>query len=200
MKRSLPTLQAARTGRRGQSSVRTGWRDADRAATLERVELERPVIAVAHVDQSEVATRLAAQLCAAFKQEGVGVSALISVDAPAHAAEAQRAQAAMLEAGARNTVLVQKPERDARAALSQALSKLPADAWVVALGNALPQLFHPYFTVVVTGHRRSLTQATPLVLRAELEVASPGDELATLLARRLHTLWSERVATSAAPA
>jgi hypothetical protein len=163
----------------------------------ERAVLDLPLIAVAHINQGAAAGRLATQLCAAFVREGVEVSALVSIDSPASAAEAESALATMLEAGARQTVLVRKPERDAQSALAHALEQLAGAQWIVALGNALPQLFRPYFTVVVTGHRRALTGVEPLVLQAELEVTAPGDELATLLARRLQTQWTERMAERA---
>ena len=196
MKRSLPTVPGNRAGRQHAGRDRHVHWGAERAHAAEREELERPVIAVAHVGQSAAAARLAVQLCAAFVREAVPVGGLITVDSGAAAPEAQAAQAAMLEAGAREAVLVRKPETDARAALAHALDQLPATEWVVALGNALPQLYHPYFTVVVTGARRTLTAVEPLVLLAELEVSAPGDELATLLARRLHVQWDERAAAT----
>jgi len=200
VKRSLPTLPTGRAGRaggrgqrRGHGQERSPWQAPDRVPPLaERVALDLPLIAVAHVNQTPAATRLATQLCAAFAREGVAVSALITVDSAAGAPEAEAALASMLEAGARQTVLLRRPERDAQAALEHALEPLAGSEWIVALGNTLPQLFRPYFTVVVTGHRRALTSAEPLVLQAELEVTAPGDELATLLARRLQTQWAER--------
>jgi hypothetical protein len=74
----------------------------------------------------------------------------------------------------------------AAGALQAGLAEIaPGSDWIVAWGNALPQLFQPYFTVVVTGHRRELTHADPLVLQAQLEVTAPTEELATLLARKL---------------
>jgi hypothetical protein len=196
VKRSLPTLPAGRAQGRGHGHNqhdRNAWRTAERAVPLaERSALDLPLIAVAHVNQAAAAARLATQLCAAFVREGVAVSALVTIDSTASAPEAEAALATMLEAGARQTVLLRKPERDAQAALTHALEQLAGSEWIVAFGNTLPQLFRPYFTVVVTGHRRALTGAEPLVLQAELEVTAPGDELATLLARRLQTQWAER--------
>jgi hypothetical protein len=192
MKRGLPTVPGGGPPRpeRGRAHA------SGHAPLAERTELEQKVIAVAHLNQGAAASRLAVQLCAAWVREGAPVSALVSIDSPAGAAEAEAALAHMIEAGARQAVLVRKPERDARAAVAHALEQLTGDRaapeeqpaptpWIVALGNTLPQLFRPYFTVVVTGHRRNLTGAEPLVLQAQLEVTAPGEELATLLARRL---------------
>jgi hypothetical protein len=101
--------------------------------------------------------------------------------------------AAMMDAGAAPAKLVSKPHSDAQRALSAAdaqralagaLDELGTD-WVIAWGNALPQLFRPFFSIVVTGHRRDLTRTDAMVIQADLEVTAPGPELATLLARRL---------------
>jgi hypothetical protein len=190
MKRGLPTVPGDGPPRPERGRTYSG----SHAPPAERVELEQKVIAVAHLNQGAAASRLAVQLCAAWVREGAPVSALVSIDNPAGKAEAEAALAHMIEAGARQAVLVRKPDRDARAAVTHALEQLTGDGpaapdqpatWIVALGNTLPQLFRPYFTVVVTGHRRNLTGAEPLVLQAQLEVTAPGEELATLLARRL---------------
>ncbi|HEX4351444.1 MAG TPA: hypothetical protein VHZ95_00995 [Polyangiales bacterium] len=172
MKRGLPTVSGAPS--------------RDHAIPLaERRALERPVIAIAHLNQLAAASRLAVQLCAALVREQASVAALVTIDNPAGAQEAESALSRMLEAGVRQAVMVRKPERDVSTALTRALDQMTDISWIVALGNALPQLFKPYFTVVVTGHRRTLTGAEPLILQAELEVTAPGEELATLLARRL---------------
>jgi hypothetical protein len=190
MKRGLPTVPGDGPPRPERGRAHAG----SHAPLAERGELEQKVIAVAHLNQGAAASRLAVQLCAAWVREGAPVSALVSIDNPAGKAEAEAALAHMIEAGARQAVLVRKPDRDARTAVSHALEQLTGDGaespdqpatWIVALGNTLPQLFRPYFTVVVTGHRRNLTGAEPLVLQAQLEVTAPGEELATLLARRL---------------
>jgi hypothetical protein len=199
MKRSLPTVGSSRSQRQN-GQQRHVARDAERVHARERIKLDRPLLCVAHVNQPAAASDLAAQLCAAFVREAVPVSALVTIDTPASAAEAQSAQATLLEAGAREVVLVRKPDKDVPAAVTHALAQLSAAHWVVALGNTLPQLFHPYFTVVVTGQRRALASADPLVLQAELEVTAPGDELATLLVRRLHVQWAERAAAAAGDA
>jgi hypothetical protein len=165
---------------RGSGSV-----SRERATGLiERRPLEQPVIAIAHLNQLAAASRLAVQLCAALVREQASVAALVTIDNPAGSTEAESALSRMLEAGVRQAVMVRKPERDVSTALVHGLDQLSGVSWVVALGNALPQLFKPYFTVVVTGHRRTLTGAEPLILQAELEVTAPGEELATLLARR----------------
>jgi hypothetical protein len=190
VKRGLPTLPGGGQPRpeRGRSQ------EHSHAPFVERTPLEQPVIAVAHINQLAAASRLAVQLCAAMVREGASVSALVSIDNGASAPEAEAALSGMLQAGARQAVMVRKPEREVRAALSHALEQLAGAPWVVALGNALPQLYRPYFTVVVTGHRRQLTGAEPLVLQAQLEVTSPGEELATLLARRLLMPHDEQAA------
>jgi hypothetical protein len=192
MKRGLPTLG---DGPARPERSRAHGHASGHAPPAERTELEQKVLAVAHLNQGAVASRLAVQLCAAWVREGAAVSALVSIDNPAGAQEAEAALSHMIEAGARQAVLVRKPERDVRAALAHALGQLteappaadeqPQPPWIIALGNTLPQLYRPFFTVVVTGHRRNLTGAEPLVLQAQLEVTAPGEELATLLARRL---------------
>jgi hypothetical protein len=190
MKRGLPTLgDGPPRPERGRAHT------SGHAPPAERAELQERVLAVAHLNQGAAASRLAVQLCAAWVREGAAVSALVSIDNPAGAQEAEAALSHMIEAGARRAVLVRKPDRDARAALAHALAQLSeapdatepqsAAPWIIALGNTLPQLYRPFFTVVVTGHRRNLTGAEPLVLQAQLEVTAPGEELATLLARRL---------------
>jgi hypothetical protein len=145
------------------------------------------VLSVAHLDQSSVSAKLAAELCAAFVAEGVSVGALVTVDAPALAGEAEQVFFRMMESGARHAKLLRRPEHEPRAALEAALESLASGGaqWVVAWGNALPQLLQPTFTVVVTGHRRELAGTAPLVMQAQLEVTTPGPELPTLLVRNL---------------
>jgi hypothetical protein len=146
-----------------------------------------PVLAVAHLDQAAVSARLAKDLCAAFVSEGVSVGALVTVDTPALAAESQQVFYSLMESGAQQAKLLKRPDREPAAALEAALSALAAGGaqWIVAWGNALPQLLQPTFTVIVTGHRRELTASGPLVMQAQLEVTTPGPELPTLLVRNL---------------
>jgi hypothetical protein len=179
MKHRLPTVSGAQAHRRGAGRPKTGGRP------VERVPLETPVVAVAHINQGAAASRFAVQLCAAFVHEGASVAALVSIDNSAGAHEAQTTLSSMLDAGARQAKLVRRPEGDAHALFASAVEQLAGESWLVAYGNTLPQLFAPLFTVVVTGHRRDLTAVDALVLQAQLEVTTPGDELATLLARRL---------------
>ena len=196
MKRTLPTLPGNAFGPapafRGGAPARPGRgraRGSDRPVPPhERPQLEQPVIAIAHLHQGAIASKLAVQLCAALRREGVEVSALVSIDNPAGAPEAQAALSALIEAGARQAIMLRKPDKDAAEAVQRALAQLAGARFILALGNTLPQLFKPYFTVVVTGHRRVLADADPLVLQAELEVTAPGEELATLLARRIQQL------------
>jgi hypothetical protein len=179
MKHRLPTVPGAQAARRGAGRARTAGR------LVERVPLEQPVVAVAHLNQGAAASSFAVQLVAAFVHEGASVAALVSIDNSAGAHEAQATLSSMVDAGAREAKLVRRPEGDAHALFAGAIEQLAAEDWLVAYGNTLPQLFAPLFTVVVTGHRRELTAVDPLVLQAQLEVTTPGDELATLLARRL---------------
>jgi hypothetical protein len=182
VKHRLPTVPgASRRGHAQSKGAGHGWssRPADRE------ELTQPVVAIAHINQHAAAARLATQLCAAFVREGATVSALVSVDNPAGKPDAEAAMIRLLEAGAQQAKWVRKPERDAQLAFATALEQLAGSDWLIAFGNTVPQLFKPMFTVVVTGHRRGLTDVEPLVLLAQLEVTAPGDELATLLARRL---------------
>ena len=191
MKRTLPTLPGnapARPGR-GHGDGRGRGRGSDHPIPpQERPPLDQQVIAIAHHQQPSAAHKLAVQLCAALVREGVEVAALVSIDAPAGAADAQVALAELIEAGARQATMLRRPDKEAAEAVQRALAQLAGSRFVLALGNTLPQLFRPYFTVVVTGHRRMLADAGPLVLQAELEVTAPSEELATLLARRIQQL------------
>jgi hypothetical protein len=194
VKRTLPTLPGnapARPGRelghtRGRGRVRGG---ADHPiAPQERAELPGRVIAVAHHNQPAAASQLAVRLCAAFVRDGVAVSALVTIDNSASAPEAQAALSGMIEAGARHAIMVRRPDSDVAGAVTRAIEQMAGAPFIVAFGNMLPQLFKPYFTVMVTGHRRTLAAADPLVLQADIEVTAPSDELATLLAKRIQTL------------
>lgn len=148
--------------------------------------LEQRVVTVSHVNQIPVSTNLARELCEALTREGSAVAALVTVDKRALASESEAAFARLMETGVRQAKLLRKPERDPRDVLQHAVAELAQGVdWVVAWGNVLPQLLQPYFSIVVTGHRRDLTSAEPLVLQAQLEVTAPGPELATLLARKL---------------
>ena len=187
MKQRLPTLENKGSGaRREQERSRRSAQDFAGRPT-ERPVLTERVVAIAHVNQPEASSKLAAQLCAALTHAGSKVAALVSIDSSALTAESQAAFAGLMESGARQAKLVRITEpAQAPGALQAALADIaPGSDWIVAWGNALPQLFQPYLTVVVTGHRRELTHADPLVLQAQLEVTAPTDELATLLARKL---------------
>ena len=189
MKHRLPTV-----GNR-QSAPRAEHREQERSRALsqdwatrptERPVLEQRVVAVAHVNQVAASTKLAQELCEALVREGSLVAALVTVDNRALAGDSEAVFARLMETGVRQAKLLRKPENDPRAVLQQAIAELANGVdWVVAWGTVLPQLLQPYFTIVVTGHRRDLTSADPLVLQAQLEVTSPGPELATLLARKL---------------
>ena len=187
MKHKLPTL--------GNRPNRGEHREQERSRALsqdwatrptERPPLAERVVAVAHVNQVAASSKLAQELCEALTREGSRVAALVTVDKSALAAESEAVFARLMESGVRQAKLLRKPERDPRGTLEHAVADLGSGVdWVVAWGNVLPQLFQPFFTLVVTGHRRELTSTGPLVMQAQLEVTSPGPELATLLARKL---------------
>lgn len=195
-KRRLPSLgdkPASRADTRAGSDQREQLRSRAIAQDWAARPSERPqvagrVLCVAHDDQARVSIGLAAELCAAFVREGAVVGALVTVDTPARAVDAEQALAALMEAGAHQAKLLRRPTEpgsNPRATLESALAELGSGVdWVIAWGNALPQLLLPSFTVVVTGHRRALT-GVPLVMQAQLEVTAPGPELASVLARRL---------------
>jgi hypothetical protein len=190
MKHRLPTLggkPASRAGQREQQRSRALAQDwAARPTPTERPPVAQRVLAVAHDDHASVAAQLARDLCTAFVKEGARVAALVTVDTRALANEAEQAWAGLMEAGASHAKLLRRPDRDPAGALQTALTALGADVdWVIALGNVLPQLLQPTFTVVVTGHRREIANTGSLVMQAQLEVTTPTPELATLLARNL---------------
>ena len=193
MKTRLPTLggkpatSVGRAGQREQQRSRAIAQDwAARPTPTERPVVASRVLAVAHDDQEVIAAQLARDLCAALVKEGASGAALVTVDTPALANEAEQAWAGLMEAGARQAKLLRKPDRDPEGALQSAVTALGAEAdWVIALGNVLPQLLQPTFTVVVTGHRRDIVNTGSLVMQAQLEVTTPTPELATLLARNL---------------
>jgi hypothetical protein len=184
VKHRLPTLDGKSSSRpdAARSQAHEWVWSSDR---LERPELSQKVIAVAHVDERAASAKLATELCAAFALESAAVSALVTIDSAASAHDAEAVFIALMEAGARQAKLLRKPAQDPRAAVESAIAELAGADWIIAWGNVLPQLFKPFFTIVVTGHRRGVASANPLVTHAQLEVTSPGPELATLLARRL---------------
>jgi hypothetical protein len=188
MKHRLPTLgqkPASRAEQREQQRSRAIAQDwATRPS--ERPPVATRVLAIAHNDQAAVAGQLARDLCAAFVLEGAQVAGLATVDTAATAVDAEQAWAGMMEAGARQAKLLRRPAQDPRAVLESTLDELSKGVdWVIAWGNVVPQLLQPTFTVVVTGHRRELANAAPLVIQAQLEITAPTPDLATLLARNL---------------
>ena len=186
MKHRLPTIGGKDKARREHERSRHNAQEFA-SRPIERQELTQRVVAVAHVNQVEASRLLSTQLCAALVAEGKKVAALITVDNNALAADAQAAFAGAIEAGASEAKLVRKTDDD-WTGLVPALEQLAEHSdWIVAWGNALPHFYKPYFTVVVTGHRRDLAHAHPLVLQAQLEVTHPSPELATLLARKLNS-------------
>lgn len=184
MKRSLPTVSATRAA--GGAPHRGGRsRGAPPRARVERKALSRPVIAIGYANQSREAAQFALQLCAALVARGVKVCALVA----SHAAEpiAEASLPKFLATGVSEAKWVQVPHDGGADTLADALSKQPEGAIVIALGNALPELFRPFFTVMVTGHRRHPTSDDVNVMRADLEITTASDGLAEELARVLQT-------------
>ena len=152
---------------------------------MERADLPSKVIAVAHLKQPAASGLLAEQLCVEFAKQSKSVAGLVTIDTAASSQAAEAIFVRMMEAGAKHAKLLRRPESAVHAALRNAIAELSEADWIIAWGNVLPQLFKPTFTILVTGEHRDLTHVDPLVLLAQLEVTSPGPELAMLLARRL---------------
>lgn len=176
MKRSLPTV--------GRRSERRGGRTV---APRERGTASLPLVTIAWSNHAREASELALQLCAALAKRGVSVAALLAFSAD-DALEGTRL-GAFLEAGAMAAKSVQVPAHGGEEVLAEALTHFSGAALVLALGNVMPQFYRPFFSIVVTGHRRQLLTDDQQVLRADLEVTSPSpslsDELAKILQSRL---------------
>jgi hypothetical protein len=188
MKHRLPTLGQKPASRAEQREQQRSRAIAQDWATRpnERPPVAVRVLAVAFNEQAVAAAQLARELCAAFVREGASVAALVTVDTPALAVDAEKAWVSLMEVGARQAKLLRKPAQEPRQVLENTLEALAKDVdCVIALGNVLPQLLQPTFTVVVTGHRRELANTGALVMQAQLEVTEATPELATLLARNL---------------
>jgi hypothetical protein len=71
--------------------------------------------------------------------------------------------------------------------LAEAFTHLSGTAVVLALGNVVPQFYRPFFSIVVTGHRRQLLSDDAQVLRADLEITSPSESLSEELAKILQS-------------
>jgi hypothetical protein len=176
VKRQLPTLSSGRGGRN---------RGAPARARIERRSLARPVIAIGYANQSREAAQFTLQLCAALVARGMKVCALVASRSSEPIAEASLPK--LLEAGVSEAKWVQVPQDGGADLLGDALAKLPTGAIVISLGNALPELYRPFFTVMVTGHRRHPTSDDVNVMRADLEITTASDGLAEELGRVLQS-------------
>lgn len=188
MKRTLPTV-GRRPGRRQERHVRNlrNERNERPVAPRERAQAPLPLITIAWADHAREAGEFALQLCAALAKRGVSVAALLA-STSGEAIEGARL-GAFLEAGAQAAKSVQVPAHGGEKILAEALTHFAGTALVLALGNVVPQFYRPFFSIVVTGHRRRLVPEDAQVLRADLEITSPSqglsDELAKILQSRL---------------
>jgi hypothetical protein len=176
VKRSLPTMQR-RSGRRAERPV----------APRERGHAPRPLVTIAWADHAREASQFALQLCAALAKRGVSVAALLATSGDDTIEGARLG--AFLESGAQAAKSVHVPAQGGDKVLAEAFTHLSGTAVVLALGNVVPQFYRPFFSIVVTGHRRQLISDDTRVLRADLEITSPSeslsDELAKILQSRL---------------
>lgn len=174
MKRSLPTVQR-RSGRRAERPV----------APRERAQAARPLITIGWTNHAREAGQFALQLCTALAKRGVSVAALLasSGDEPMEGVRL----GAFLESGAQAAKSVHVPAQGGDQVLAEAFTHLSGTAIVLALGNLVPQFYRPFFSIVVTGHRRQLISEDAQVLRADLEITSPSESLAEELAKILQS-------------
>jgi hypothetical protein len=181
VKRSLPTVKPA--GR----SQRAGKRAERIVAPRERADAPLPLITIGWTNHAREAIELALQLCAALAKRGVSVAALLA-STPDDALEGSRL-GAFLEAGASGAKSVTIPAQGGAQVLDEALDHLSGATIVLAVGNVVPHFYLPFFSIVVTGHRRQLVSDDAQVLRADLEITSASeglpDELAKILQSRL---------------
>jgi hypothetical protein len=99
--------------------------------------------------------------------------------------------ASFLAVGVAEAKWVHLPAQGEGKVLEDALGQLSSEL-VVGLGNSLAEYYRPFFSVVVTGHRRQLISEDMQVLRADLEVTTPSDQLADELAKILQTRLADR--------
>jgi len=174
VKRPLPTVQR-RPGRRPERPV----------APRERTTAARPLVTIGYANNVREAGQLALQLCAALSKRGVAVGVLLATtnDDPI----VDVSVASFLQAGAQAAKTVQVPHHGGIEVLSDALARLSEVGLVLGLGNALPIFFRPFFSIVVTGHRRQLISDNTQILQADLELTSPSEAVADELAKILQT-------------
>lgn len=172
MKRNLPTLHG-----------RSGRRAAERpVAPRERKLPPRPLVSIGYANQPREAGQLALQLCAALVRRGLRPAVLVV--SPGSEPVTDPPLASFLGAGVAEAKWLHLPAQGADKLIDEALAQLSSEL-VVGLGNALALHYRPFFSVVVTGHRRQLISDDMQVLRADLEVTTPSDQLADELAKIL---------------
>jgi hypothetical protein len=164
---------------------RSGRRAERPVAPRERAQAPQPLITIAWANHAREAGEFALQLCAALAKRGVSVAALLASSGD-EAVEGVRL-GAFLESGAQAAKSVQVPAHGGEQVLADAFTHLSGTALVLALGNVVPQFYRPFFSIVVTGHRRQLISEDAQVLRADLEITSPSESLSEELAKILQS-------------
>ncbi len=187
-KQKLPTLAGGKHAR--SSSSRVSF-----APPVERLAAPRFVVAVVPGVRGSLPAQFAVQLVAALAAEGAPVSALVSHDELISALDAEIALGQLLAAGAQQSTRVRADAPDSRAELAKALSHMPADHLVVALGQALPLAYRPAFSVLVTGPHPPVSSDA---VAADLVLATPGERLATDLAHVLAGRFRREASSSSA--
>lgn len=183
MKRALPTMKQS-----GRPQRRSGRRGERPVPPRERAEAPQPLITIAWSNHASQASAFALQLCAALAKRGVSVAVLLA-STPADALEGARL-GAFLEAGASAAKSVSVPAHGGAAVLAEALEHFSDATVVLSLGNVVAEFYQPFFSIVVTGHRRQLLSEDTQVLRADLEITSPSEALADELAKILQSRLS----------
>jgi len=153
-------------------------------APRERADAPQPLITIGYADHTREASQFAVQLCGALVERGAQVAALLAGTGDEPIVDARLG--AFLEAGARAAKSVVVPPQGGEDVLRDALAQLAGDGFVLALGNVVARFYRPFFSIVVTGHRRLISDDAQ-VLRADLEITSPSEPLAEELAKLLHS-------------
>jgi hypothetical protein len=181
MKRSLPTLHG---GGKQAGHAKAARRPV---APRERADAPAPLLTIGWSNHAREAAQLALSLCAALTKHGVAVAVLLASDGAEPLPNSSLGQ--FLEAGARASKWVNLPAQGADKLLASALAELAGSQLVLALGNAPAEFYRPFFSIVVSGHRRQRITDDAQILQADLEITTPSDgiadELARLLASRL---------------
>jgi hypothetical protein len=143
------------------------------------------LITIGWANHAREASQFALQLCAALAKRGISVAALLASAGDEPIVDARLG--AFLEAGAQGAKSVQVPAKGGEQVLADALEHLAGSSVVLALGNVMAQFYRPFFSIVVTGHRRQLISDDAQVLRADLEITTPSEGLSEELAKILQS-------------